>query len=276
MKKILLCAVAVATTMSLTSCLSEEEVNLKKGDMGTITVNIEADNSLATRANVADVTSWYAWVKKGETDKYGTEATKTQIGTTLASTPMAFGDDYTVTVSNYANMTAALAENSGFGVPYYEGSETGVTVTAGSQATVNIDCGKAKNSKLVLDYSDFSGATLNEVVVTGSSSREVTFNSSTLSNAAYFVGGDVISYVVKYQIGDNEEQTYTSTDATKPTLAAGTLNKLLFKTNANGTISIGTITYDDKFGAGTSKVVTISAENGSVLTVEDGTVEAES
>lgn len=284
MKKYFMYAVAVAATMSLTSCMNEEDMfNQEKDDMGTISVNITADNTLATRGtqNVASVGSWYAWVKKGNDDKYGTEETKKKIvpddqaDVALANKPMPFGSDYTVTVSSHPNMAAALV---GFGVPYYEGSQSSVKVTAGDQTPVDISCGRAKNAKLVLDDSGFTGATLNSVIVTASDSRTVTFSSidnpSTISTPAYFKP-EIVSYVVNYTFGGSQKTYPTEQNTATINLVEGTLNKLIFTTNGDGTISIGTISYNTLFDAGVSKTVTISAEDGQVLSVEEGTTTAE-
>lgn len=276
MKKILLCAVAVATTMSLTSCLSEEEVNLKKGDMGTITVNIEADNSLATRANVADVTSWFAFIDGAATD-FGSSETHRSIAE-LAGFNFPYGS-YDVTVSNYANIATAHAANSGFGAAYYEGTAANQTVTAGQNTDVTVSCGKAQNVKFDVQTTGFegnetTGLLFENVTITSNSSEATRFyggdlNVPALTTAAssYYVASTTLGYTVNWRF-NGEAKNYNGTI----TLAgAGTQNNLSIVTNANGTITIANttgITYDDGWTDGTTSTVTVSAETGEKLTVE--------
>ena len=265
MKKFFLCAVAVAATMSLTSCLSEEEVNLEKGSKGYISVNVSADNELATRATqqVAAVGEWFAVVNNGTSNVYGTDAEKKAIGETLASTPFAPGT-YSVKVSNYANLAAAYTANNNFGDAYYEGEATGQTVETAKTKEVSVACGKAKNAKFVLDYTAFAG-TLNNVAVTATS-HNVTFakNASTLANAAYFNAAEELNFTINYEINGNTGKTYAGTFTMGN---AATLNTLKIKSNTNGTISIISITYDDDFTTpGTTTEVEIDAATGAVVT----------
>ena len=200
MKKFFFSARAAVAMLNLTSCLSEDEVNLTKGEKGYINVKVSAENELVTRAaqTVTQVGNWYAVVNNGTSDVYGTAATKAAIGTALASTPFAPGT-YSVTVSNYANEAAAYAANDGFGDAYYEGSASNQTVSTAQTTEVSISCGTADNAKFKIDKAGFAG-TLNSVSVTATS-HHVTFakgasDDGTLVNDAYFAANETLNYTI--------------------------------------------------------------------------------
>lgn len=265
MKKFFMCAVAVAATMSLTSCLSEDEVNLKNGEKGTINVSIEADNSLATRASVATVTDWYAFVDGEGTDNdFGTGETHLQM-TTLASTKFLYGT-YSVTVSNYANMDAAHEDNSGLGAAYYEGTQTGVTVNANAATNVTINCGKAKNVKFDVTQTGFNG---NETTGLYFTNVEITSNSTeasrtptlTTATSAFFQASTSLEYTINWK----KDGTDKHFDGSITLAGAGTQNYLSLVINADGTITIANttgITYDETWTDGTTQTITVNAETG--------------
>lgn len=267
MKKFFMCAVAVAATMSLTSCLSEEEVNLNKAgeEKGYINVNVSSDNKLVTRAvqNVADPSSWYVTIT-------GTDSYSGQIGSAtagLAVKPFAPGTNYTASVSSHENLAAALALNDGFGAAYYAGStDSPFAVETGKTATPTIACGKAKNAAISVSVSNtftsISGASINSLKVSGSNSRVITFFDNNvspvvdnLSKTAFF-DAETVNYAIDYTINE-KTKTY---EGTLP-LAAGTSNSLSITSNSNGSITLS-ISYDPELATGVDQTITIDAATG--------------
>ena len=274
MKKYFFSALAAVAMLNLTSCLSEEEVNLTKGEMGHISLNISADNDLSTRAvqTVADNTAWFAFIDGASTD-FGTADTHRTIAE-LATFDFPYGT-YTVTASNYANLDAAL---SGKGNAYYEGVQVtsegnelaNVSVTAGATTQVYVSCGKAKNARLAIVNAGFSG-TINSVSAAcklsdNTTDRTVSFATADVANTedasakAFFRAGETVTFTFNYNIG-----TFTNKTASIPMEmgGAGTRNVLSIKSDANGNIQLMTIQYDDAFDEGNvNETITISAETG--------------
>lgn len=264
MKKYFMCAMAVAATMSLTSCLSEDEMNLENGEKGTINVRIEADNSLATRASVATVTDWYAFVDGEGTDNdFGTGETHLQM-TDLATTKFPYGT-YSVTVSNFANMAEAHKINSNLGAAYYEGTES-ATVRANDATNVTINCGKAKNVKFDVTQTGFEGTTetglyFTNVVITSNSTEASRTPTLTTATSAFFQASTTLGYTINWKKDGTDKHFNGSI-----TLAgAGTQNYLSLAINADGTITIANttgITYDETWTDGTTQTITVNAETG--------------
>lgn len=273
MKKYFMYAVAAVAAMSLTSCLSEDEVNLEKGNMGTINVSIEADNSLATRASVATVTDWYAFVDGEDTDNdFGTGETHLKM-TDLATKKFPYGT-YSVTVSNFANMAAAHKTNSNLGAAYYEGTQTGVVVKANAATDVTINCGKAKNVKFDVTQTGFdgnetTGLYFTNVVITSNDKEaaritgtdDTNFSALTTSTSAFFQAGTKLGYTINWK-KDGINKHYNG----EITLAGpGSQNYLSLAINADGTITIANttgITYDETWTDGTTQTITVNAETG--------------
>lgn len=276
MKKYFFSALAAVAMLNLTSCLSEEEVNLTKGETekGYINLNLSADNTLMTRATVQNwgegafnASSWWVTVtpQSPATDTYSG-----QIGTEskgLAVTPFGAGN-YTVAVSNYETLKDALEINSNLGVAYYAGSTeaNAVTVTAGGTATPMIACGTAQNAALSVNvasaFSGISGATINSLTVTdGVRDDDVVFvdreNSvSILNTPAYFPASTTLNYSVNYTIN-----TVTKTYLGTITLDRATTNTLSITSNQNGSITIQ-ISYDDTMTQDKTQTITIDAASG--------------
>lgn len=272
MKKFFMCAVAVAATMSLTSCLSEEEVNLEKGNKGEgyISLNLSADRALETRTvtdlSASDAASWYVEVKNSSDAVAMAQA---QVGT-LAQQAFAAPNTYKVYVSSHQNLAAALAASSDseIGAAYFEGKDENVSVTVAGTATATCACGTAKNARLQVQAGSFSG-TINSLTVAGSDgasgTRTVTFKDAStdnMSKTAYFKALDALTYTINYTING---KTNTYTNSTPLSLDAATTNTLSIVSNQNGSISL-TISYNPEFGTGKTETVTIDAATGKVVT----------
>ena len=296
MKKFFLCAMAAAATLSLTSCLSEEEVNLEKGNMGRISLNISADNSLVTRADNAtfdDISAWYVVVNK---DSESEALYNGQVGTTLATTDFPFGSDYTISARSHNTKDVAMP-NNGLGEAYYEGGQCNAdgsslsyaTINAGSTPTiVYVSCGKAKNARLAIVDAGFAG-TITAISIdshltadlesnqknrtmTYPLAKEVEENQTTvnklyttaeIANAtkAYFHANEEITVKFSYTIGNN---TKTDIPVNFTMGNEGTTNTLSITSDEDGNIAL-TIKYDDTWDSGTEQTITISAETGEEL-----------
>lgn len=282
-----MCAMAVAATMSLTSCLSEEEVNLEKGNMGTISVNVTADDQLATRANaeLGTPSKWYAYVAQSGTAKFGTSSTPRAISE-LSGFGFAAGDGYTLNVYSHESQDAAMP-NDALGNAYYTGTQktksgdalanysfadlASFSIVAGQPTSVDVYCGKAQNARLAITNAEFAG-TINSVTAVakmtdGTTNRNVTFgtitNTENTTSQGYFHAGETVAVTINYTI------TIPSGTVTKDVTrdihlaGAGTRNVLNIKSNSNGTITIANIYYDDDWTEGNvSEEITIDAATG--------------
>lgn len=272
MKKFFMCAMAAVAMLSVSSCLSEEELNLTRSEKtGTINVKISTDNALVTRTtqNVADPTAWFAFID-GTSKDFGSAETHASISGLSAET-FPFGN-YNVTVSNFANEAAAYEVNTGFGAAYYEGTAASQKVEAGKNTSVEIACGKAQNAKFNIEYSGFEGTDavdgglyfVSVVAVNAATTRSLTFTSANKTTDAFFIKDETVSYTVNWKYnGTAKSATGTITMAGR-----GTANKLSISSNANGTITIAAttgITYEDDYNAGNTSTVTVSAETGEKL-----------
>ena len=270
MKKFIMYAVAVAATMSLTSCLSEEEVNLEKGEKGEgyISLDLSADRTLETRTGTTlsanDANTWYVEVKNSLNE---VALAQTQVGN-LASQAFAAPATYKVYVSNYPNLAAALSASSDteIGAAYFEGNNESVQVAVAGTATATCTCGTAKNARLVVNAANFDGK-INSLIVVGSDgasgTRTVIFKNSETNNmdkTAYFKASDDLTYTINYTI-NGKTSSYSNTLS----LNAATANTLSIASNQNGSISLS-ITYDSEFGSGKTETITIDAATGAVIT----------
>ena len=289
MKKFFLCAMAAAATLSLTSCLSEEEVNLEKGNMGSISVNVAADDQMTTRANAeigsSTLSSWFAYVAQNGTAKFGTSSVPREISD-LDGFGFAAGDGYTINVYSHASQDDAMPNNS-LGEAYYTGTQktrsgddlasytfadlASFSITAGQPTSVNVYCGKAQNARLAITNAEFAG-TINGVTAVakmtdGTTNRNVTFgtitNTENTTSQGYFHAGETVAVTINYTI------TIPSGTVTKDVTrdiqlaGAGTRNVLNIKSNSNGTITIANIYYDDEWTEGNvTEEITIDAATG--------------
>ena len=266
----------VATTMlSMSSCVSEDiDLNKKAQDpdKGYIALNVSNDDALTTRAihstNATgdqvslDASDWTVSIT-GSTPYNGTVSG-------LASKSFNAAEGYTATVSNYVNLAAALADNTGdsYGKAFYQGTSSSFTVTTAQTITPSIACGKAKNAKFTINASVPTSAAITITATSGSgdNSRALTFtkaaNGSFDRTTAYFRAEDEVTIHVVYNSVDLD----TSKAKTLTMAGAGTENTLAITTNDNGTISL-TITYDDEFTTGNTQTIEFDAGTGKTLSV---------
>ena len=177
-----------------------------------------------------------------------------EITLTTASTKVKAGT-YTVSAQSHASEAAALADNNGWGAAYYEGSTSGVVVEAGKTVPATVDCDKAKNARLKVQFRLISNFT--EYSLTAANRNRV-FDASNSSTAlAYYAATEVVDYTLSYKYNGTPKQI-TGQITMK---GAATENIIYIASNDNGTISV-TINYDDTFGTGNSENLEFDAATG--------------
>ncbi len=282
MKKYFMFAMAAAAMLSVTSCMNERDMDLApsqelsaKEGVGYIRLNVSSDDEMATRATHStnatgdevslDASNWTVSVSNATLSTNWSGKVSD-----LASHPFSAATGYTVTASNYANLKAALAAtpaSGDFGDAFYSGTSAAFEVTAGGTATPTIVCGQAKNAKLAVSLGTLTGITINSISVVGSDgdggNRTIPFYSvsgQTVTNntnkVAYFKADDELTYTVTYTTNSKP-----GTFSNKITLAEHTSNTLSITSTATGLITL-TISYNDEFGTGQTKTVTIDAATG--------------
>ncbi|MBP3823755.1 MAG: hypothetical protein J6I36_10165 [Bacteroidaceae bacterium] len=276
MKKSLLLATATAM-LTMTACVSENlDLNKKAqdADKGYIALDLSGDDALTTRAIFSttpgdgetsfDASNWTVSIS-GSTNFSGTVSQ-------LAAQSFNAATGYTATVSNYANLAAALADNTGdsFGKAFYQGTSETFEVKAGDTSNPSINCGKAQNAKLSIDVSAFSNVTLTSLTISGSNggdgTRIVAFHDGTTDNTskvAYFKAEDALTYSIKYKAANNEEKEITN-NVTPLQLNPHTSNTLRLTSNATGLITL-TISYDDTFDEGQTVTYNIDSATGAQI-----------
>ncbi len=282
MKKYFMFAMAAAAMLSVTSCMNERDMDLApsqelsaKEGVGYIRLNVSSDDEMATRATHStnatgdevslDASNWTVSVSNATLSTNWSGKVSD-----LASHPFSAATGYTVTASNYANLKAALAAtpaSGDFGDAFYSGTSAAFEVTAGGTATPTIVCGQAKNAKLAVSLGTLTGININSISVVGSDgdggNRTIPFYSvsgQTVTNntnkVAYFKADDELTYTVTYTTNSKP-----GTFSNKITLAEHTSNTLSITSTATGLITL-TISYNDEFGTGQTKTVTIDAATG--------------
>lgn len=256
MKKIIL-SVCALSAMVLTSCSNEVDMFETIGTpKATIELNISNDKEMqvATRASdkVADNSTWYATLGSNQQCKVSVLIGK-------AYTP----NTYQLTVSNYESLETALTSNNGAGDMYFEGAKS-INLVKGTN-TITVDCGKAKNSKLTVNWSGTSGVqglSMTSVEAGQTSRTKYTYSDASSDKSAYFKAGEDITCTINYNYNDKP----MSLNKTFNNPLAAHEYKLNVSANNNGTITTITINYDDAFTTGSTESVTIDAATGAEVT----------
>lgn len=247
MKKTIFSIMALA--MAMVSCTNEVLTDVD--GYGTIVLNVNNDETV-TRATqtVADLNSWIVKANNGSEN----------ITLTTASTKVKAGK-YTVSAKSHASEAEALTVNDGWGAAYYEGTSGEVTVEAGQPADAVVNCGRAKNARLKVQFNLVSNFT--EYNLTASTAeRDLVFDSENAASAlAYYAATEEVSYTLNYKYNDVPKQI--SGNITMK--GAATENIISIASNDNGTISV-TVNYDDTFETGNSENLTFDAATGNEVT----------
>lgn len=233
----------MALAMAMVSCTNEVLTDVD--GYGTIVLSVNNDETVTRSAKaVADLNDWI--VKASNSSE--------NIPLTTASTKVKAGT-YTITAKSHTDEAAALADNNGWGAAYYEGSTSGVVVEAGKTVPATVDCDKAKNARLKVQFSLISNFT--EYSLTAANRNRV-FDASNSSTAlAYYAATEVVDYTLSYKYNGTPKQI-TGQITMK---GAATENIIYIASNDNGTISV-TINYDDTFGTGNSENLEFDAATG--------------
>lgn len=235
---------AIALAMvGLSSCTNEVLNDVDA--MGTIVLSVSNDEQVTRAAKaVADLNGWTVKAYNGSEN----------ISLTTASTKVKAGT-YDITAKSHTDEDAALADNSGWGAAYYEGSTSGVVVEPGKTVPATVNCGKAKNARLKVQFSLISNFT--EYSLTAANRNRV-FNESNYESAlAYYGATEVVNYTLTYKY-NGVEKTKTGTITMN---GAATENIISISSNDNGTISV-TVNYDDTFSQGNKTDLEFDAATG--------------
>ena len=234
---------AIALAMvGLSSCTNEVLTDVDA--MGTIVLSVSNDEQVTRAAKaVADLNGWTVKANNGSEN----------ISLTTASTKVKAGT-YTITAKSHTDEAAALADNGGWGAAYYEGSTSGVVVEAGKTVPATVDCGKAQNARLKVQFSLVSNFTDYSLTA----ERSLVFDKSNSSTAlAYYGATEVVNYTLTYKYNGVEK-----TKSGKITMkGAATENIISISSNDNGTISV-TVNYDDTFSEGNKEELEFDAATG--------------
>lgn len=251
MKKYFVCALAA---LSFTACVNED--GLLSETKGYINLNVNADNEMVvTRAEqtVSDLSNWTIIIKKNGTPAASWSSTQVY----------AAGTDYSAEVYNYVDDNAAIAANNNWGAARYEGATSNTfKVEAGKTTNVEINCGKAKNTKLTVTFAE--GFTKLEKVSdynVNLTTRNLTFNQNNTTAEAFYAANQSVPYTLNYKY-NNDSKTINGTVNTGE---AGTATNIMVNANTNGTITL-TIKYDDAWTQGTEQSITIDAATGEEVT----------
>lgn len=238
---------AIALAMvGLSSCTNEVLNDVDA--MGTIVLSVSNDEQVTRAAKaVADLNGRTVKANDGSEN----------ISLTTASTKVKAGT-YDITAKSHTDEAAALADNSGWGAAYYEGSTSGVVVEAGQTVPVTVDCGKAKNARLKVQFSLISNFTEYSLTAVTAPNRNLVFNASNSSTAlAYYGATEEVDYTLTYKYNGAEKTKSGSITMN----GAATENIISISSNDNGTISV-TINYDDTFSQGNKEDLEFDAATG--------------
>ena len=228
--------------VGLSSCTNEVLNDVDA--MGTIVLSVSNDETVTRTAKaVADLNGWIVKANNASED----------ITLTTASTKVKAGK-YTVSAKSHTDEDAALADNSGWGAAYYEGSTSDVVVEAGKTVPATVNCGTAKNARLKVQFSLISNFT--EYSLTAD--RDLEFNASNYNSAlAYYAATEVVGYTLSYNYNGTPKEI-----TGKITMnGAATENIISISSNDNGTISV-TVNYDDTFSKGSESEIVFDAATG--------------
>ncbi len=247
-------------TLLLTACSGNEvETMTPSADgYGYISVGVSNDVTVQTRnaVTVQDLSTWTITAKHSDGNEYsinGNEEKQVKAGT------------YTVTASSHETKENVY---EGYGEAYYIGTSAEFSVSAGETAKPTIDCGKAQNARIKVNFPTGSSIvtnctlTLKTTDATASDYRGehglVLTDTYENSDLAYYEPNRELKYVLAYTY---KETSKTCAEATFTLGAAATESAITITTDDNGIISI-TVTRDETFTEGNKETITINAATG--------------
>lgn len=246
MKKILFAAMALG--MCMTSCMNEEFPNAVQ--YGYINLNVSNNPVMVTRTGGEPEWQFSATKDGVSYTNIASGANKVPAGT------------YTITAQSHDSEEAANTLNT-YGEPYFEGQSAATEISAGQSKDVNIDCGKAKNSKLTLVNSLNTSVFTNVKLNATSPNRELSLNSD--NSSAFYSKGTEVRYNISYKYNGSHAETVIKNngeDYTITIVEAAKDYQIKLTSTDNGTINV-TVTYDNEFGT-VEKDFTIDAATGQI------------
>lgn len=247
MKKILFAAMALG--MCMTSCMNEEFPNAVQ--YGYINLNVSNNPVMVTRAGEP---SWQFSATKNS-ESYGgivSGANKVPAGT------------YIITAKSHSSIDEANISKT-YGEPYFEGASDETVISAGESKNVEINCGKAQNSKLTL-VNNLNSNVFTDVKLNATSPRVLSL--STENPSAFYSKETEVSYNISYIYNDSDAETVIKNGEQDYTITieeAALDYQIKLTSTDNGTINV-TVTYDNEFGTVESKDFTIDAATGDKVT----------
>jgi hypothetical protein len=283
MKKSILFASAALAALAFTSCSNEVDMFQTIGsEKATIDLNVSNDVQMSTRAGTAIAEADYAkWFVKVSPNAAGakpgeTAATGWLVASTISSQSFKPGD-YTITVANYREEGDAYTTTNPYGDAYYTKS-VDQTLLKGPNAVV-VDCDKAENCRVKVDFSGLSDVTTisNPDVTLSQAGRGFTTTNTTdvvacpaLTNGeiGYFMAGTAITYQLNYTYKSNPADPSTAvtkhSDVVTISAPAKHTEYLIVATsNSNGTITL-TIKCSGEFDPVSQPTITIDAATGTI------------
>ena len=260
-KNLFFVAAALAAMFGATSCVNEVDM-FKYNGTGTINLSVTNDDVFATtRADATSLDNFTSdWIvtitgRKSESPFSYTKAA----GTALTATHSVPSDTYDITAKSgdaEANATSTSSRGKAFWTKSIEQA-----ITAGQTANVVVDCGKATNGRVEVEFSDDFKAAFSTYKLTASVGSTTVDFDATNSTPAYFAAGTAVNYVLTY----GEGKRYSAEGSTKSiTIVAGTSHKLSFTTNNEGQITL-MISYTD-FEQTSAESVQFNALTGEIVT----------
>lgn len=247
MKKILFAAMALG--MCMTSCMNEEFPNAVQ--YGYINLNVSNDPVMVTRAG--DPTWQFSATKNSES--YGgivSGANKVPAGT------------YIITAKSHSSIDEANTVHT-YGEPYFEGASDETVISAGESKSVEINCGKAKNSKLTL-VNNLNSNVFTDVKL-NATSHDRNLSLSSENSSAFYSIGTTVAYNINYTYNGEDEKTINN-DGENYTInisTAATDYQIKLTSTDNGNIHVS-VTYNGEFDTIESEDFTIDAATGDKVT----------
>lgn len=261
MKKTFLFAALAA--LSMVSCTNNELPEAEPG-YGYINVNVSNDVTVTTRAAEGGGESA---TNNTVTDLRGWTVTATSQDNTTSLNSLTgnavLAGSYTVDARTATDMETATTTDS-YGIAYYQGEATNVSVTAGQTATANIACGKAKNSKLTL-VNNLNSSVFTEVTLHATKGSQILTLPNGNNTSIYYNPSTETTYYITYRYnGETDVRTLKNgeNNFTINIAQAGTDYQIILTSTDNGKINLN-ITYQDFTVSGTDFTFDAATGTGS-------------
>ena len=247
MKKIYLAAL----TLAMTACVSNDDLNPVE-NYGYINLNVSNDPIIETKAVTINNKSWTVMIG-------GTEYT--------GSTQAFNAGTYDVTVKTHESVENAVGGGTDWGEAYYDNtqkeSQDQVTVVAGITTSKEIDCGKAQNTRVKVEFTQQFTTVFPTYHLKITNPKTLEFNSNTTDKYAYFQANQNIDFTITYK-KTNQESATTTVPKSLKLGAAGTEKVITVTANTAGNIQLDITTSE--FENVDGETITFDAATGNQVT----------